>query len=143
MRRHTARVFLSLLLPSVCVITGCATAPVASSRPFDGGGPGSADAYVAANAPAPSDGIRVHSIQRLADDEDGSLTATVSLRNVSPGPRTVTVAIIWLSRDGSVVNTDPGTTETITLLPQESRELTFSGAPRARDFKVNLTYPGN
>jgi hypothetical protein len=67
----------------------------------------------------------------------------VSIRNVSAGSRTVTVAIVWLSRDGAVVGADSGTAETVTLLPQESRELTFTGAPGARDFKVNLTYPGS
>jgi len=124
-----------------CALVGCSTTQSVSSRPFDSTGPGSADAHVAEMVPAPSDGIRIHSIQRMADGDQDSVTASVSIRNVSNGPRTVNVVIIWLGQDGVAIEPEAGTGETVTLLPQESREVTFVGVPGARDFKVSLAHP--
>jgi len=141
MQGRLIRVYRFVLVALGCATVSCSTTQSVSSRPFDGTGPGSAEADVAARAPAPSDGIRIHSIQRVADGDQDSVTASVSIRNVSDGPRTVRVSIVWLGRNGAAAEPAAGTGETVTLLPQESRELTFHGVPGARDFKVSLAYP--
>lgn len=85
----------------------------------------------------------MHSIQRLASGENDALTATVSLRDVGPTVRKVTVAVAWISRTGTPIASEPVSRETIVLDPQETRQLTFVGGADARDFKVSLAYPGS
>lgn len=120
---------------------GCASTQPEPSRPFNG--PGAAEAYVAERTPEQTDTIRVHSIQRLASGDEDALTATVSIRNVGTTTRTVTVVVSWLARDRSQIASNPETRETITIGPQETRQMTFTGSPEARDFKVSLAYPGS
>lgn len=124
----------------IVACAGCTAPPAQPSRPFDG--EGAAQAYVAERQPEAADTIRVHSIQRLADRDDASLTATVSIRNVGSAARTVTVVVTWLTRDRTPVGNGAESRQTITLIPQETKLLTFEGAAEARDFKVSLSYAG-
>lgn len=150
MNRSAARAFArlsfscsgpSLLAVAVAVATACESTTTRPDRPFDG--KGAAEAFVAERTPPAADPIRVHSIQRLATTDGDALTAIVNVRNVGASSRTVTVAITWLSEGGVAVEPHAESRETVTLSSQESRYLTFEGAQGARDFKVNLTYPGS
>lgn len=122
---------------------GCSAAPVQSDRPFTTGSAGSAEAHSSAPAASRADAIRIQSIQRIANGDNDSLTAVVSIRNSGTDPRTVTIAVAWLSQAGPADKAAAVSRETVTLGPKESRDVTFKGTPGARDFKVNVTYPGS
>ena len=143
--RVASRATASSLATSVlaaAALGGCDSAQSpGQARPFDVDS--TAEAYVAERTPDQSDTIRVHSIQRLATGENDALTATVSVRNVGPAARTVTVSVAWISRAGEQREPEPVSRETIVLNPQETRQLTFVGGADARDFKVSLSYPGS
>jgi hypothetical protein len=85
----------------------------------------------------------VYSVQRRESDGRDAVNAAISIKNVGDNTRTVIVTIAWMGAQSQPSEAAEGTTETVTLRPQESRELTFTGAPGARDFKVNLAYPGS
>jgi hypothetical protein len=85
----------------------------------------------------------VYSVQRLESDGRDAVNAAISIKNVGDNTRTVIVTIAWMGPQSQPSEAAEGTTETVTLRPQESRDLMFTGAPGARDFKVNLTYPGS
>lgn len=142
-RRVTAA-SLAVSVLATAALVGCdsvqSPAQARAARPFDVDG--TAEAYVAERTPDQLDTIRVHSIQRLASGDNDALTATVSVRNVGPTVRRVTVAVAWLSRSGTPIASEPVSRETIVLDPHETRQLTFVGGADARDFKVSLTYPG-
>ena len=135
----TCSVRMGLFACACTLAAGCSSPRTQPSRPFDGAG--AAEAYVADRTPEQGDTIRVHSVQRLASGNGDALTATVSVRNVGTTARRVTVVVAWLARDRRPVESGPETRETITINPQETRQLTFAGAPEARDFKVSLSYP--
>lgn len=68
----------------------------------------------------------------------GAKTAQITMRNLGGSTRTFEMRLDWFDRDGASQTGSTVVWKTYTLSPGEVREATFTGGPKAEDYRLSV-----
>ena len=68
----------------------------------------------------------------------GAKTAQITMRNLGSSTRTFEMRLDWFDRDGASQTGSTVVWKTYTLSPGEVREATFTGGPKAEDYRLSV-----
>jgi hypothetical protein len=68
----------------------------------------------------------------------GAKTAQITMRNLGSSTRTFEMRLDWFDREGASQTGSTVVWKTYTLSPGEVREATFTGGPKAEDYRLSV-----